>query len=495
MVLIGLALFFFVLTTRPEPLPGAWRDTAGAALTTTAAAAVTEWERGGRPALSQFLTNAGERSASRFWLFDDAGRECSGTPMPPNPQGPNLTGNGTDDGDFPKPPPPPAWRRALGLAHDPPPGIGRFHQMRDNALQREGAIFGLTRYHVMATQSFRAPSGKLYVVAAMLPRPTFGRPAADPRAQWLGAFLVLGLSGLICYGLVRYLTAPLVSLRAATGRLAAGDLTARTHAIERKRRDEVADVGRDFDLMAERIESLVLSQQQLLGDISHELRSPLSRLSMALALARRYNENRPDETQMSAVLERIGYETTQLNTLIGQLLELARLETEAKSADAEPLQLDELVREVVENADFEARENGSGVRLVKIEPCRIIGSRALLWSALENVIRNAVRYAAAGTQVEVSLQQENCADCPEKMAAIIRVRDWGPGVPEEELGQLFRPFYRVADARDRESGGVGLGLAITERAVDAHGGSVVASNAQGGGLLVEISLPLKSSEL
>jgi len=264
-------------------------------------------------------------------------------------------------------------------------------------------------------------------------------------------------------------------------------LTARTGAGARRRRDEVADLGRDFDAMAERIEDLVLAQRRLLGDISHELRSPLSRLSMALALARRAVENKSDDSEIGTALDRIKRETGRLNTLIEQLLQLVRLESGDAGLAAAPLDLEPLVREVVADADFEARGAGRSVTMLQGDSCHSSGSADLLRSAIENVVRNAARYTAPETAVEVHL-------ICEESHAVIRVRDRGPGVPPETLGELFRPFYRVADARDRESGGVGLGLAITQRAVRSCGGTVTAHNAQSGGLLVEIRLPLRAPQ-
>jgi len=384
--------------------------------------------------------------------------------------------------DAPPDGPPPEPLSPLFDTH-PPPGV-RLAQLRQRAMNSAGsagALFEMAGPQTVAALPVQTASGHRYVLTALMHSPRFGRPAAAPRTQLFGGLVALLLSGLVCFGLVRYLTAPLITLRAATRQLARGDLTARTGAAKRARRDEVADLGRDFDAMAARLEALVESQRQLLGDISHELRSPLSRLSMALALARRHAAQSPSE-EVTVALERIGREATRLNTLIGQLLELTRLESGESEGAAEVVDLEELVREVVADADFEAQNTEHTVQLVGSQSCRVTGSRDLLHSALENVVRNAVRHTAPGTPVEVSLACESAE-------AIIRVRDHGPGVPDEALEQLFRPFYRVEAARDRESGGVGLGLAITQRAIRSHGGSVSATNAPGGGLQIELRLP------
>ena len=325
-----------------------------------------------------------------------------------------------------------------------------------------------------------APSGARYLMVTR--RRTRAAPRRGPsRATVLLQLLaVLATAGLVCYWLARYLTAPVVRLRAATRRLADGDLSARVGGTGR-RRDELAELGRDFDLMAGRIESLIQAQHRLLGDISHELRSPLARLSVALGVARR----RAGEPAAGAH-DRIQRESERLNEMIGQLLTLTQLESGVDEVPPEPVGLTDLLGEVIVDADFEARGRERAVRLAAEAGCRLQGNRELLRSAIENVVRNAVRYTAPGTTVEVGLSHEQTAGLKR---AVIRVRDHGPGVPPESLGETLRPFYRVADARDRQSGGTGLGLTITERAVRVHGGSVRAENAPGGGLVVGLTLP------
>jgi signal transduction histidine kinase len=252
-----------------------------------------------------------------------------------------------------------------------------------------------------------------------------------------------------------------------------------------RRSDELADLAHDFDAMAGRIEALISAQQRLLGDISHELRSPLTRLNLSLAIARR---NAGEAA--SGEHDRIEAEAARINTLIDQLLMLTRLESGVEEVEDESIYLTQLVQETVADADFEAQNLNRAVRIVESDESLVTGSRLLLRSAVENVVRNAVRYTAEGTAVEITLRVEDAGD---DSTAVISVRDHGPGVPEESLDDLFRPFYRVTEARDRQSGGTGLGLAITERAVRLHGGAVKAVNAPGGGLLVEIRLPQKNS--
>jgi two-component system sensor histidine kinase CpxA len=321
------------------------------------------------------------------------------------------------------------------------------------------------------------PLEEEYVLLAEVPPPSRLERLFNPHALGLrlaAAFVVIGVAS---YLLARSLSAPIRALRAATRRLAAGDLSARVGPALGGRRDESAELGREFDRMAERVESGVEARKRLLRDVSHELRSPLARLGVALELARRSAGARagPD-------LDRIEKEAERLNQLIGQLLGLAALEGAAAGAEPVTVDLDGLLREVVRDAAFEAGARGVAVRFEGAGGTTLQGVPELLRRALENVVRNAVRFTAEGSAVEVALQRQGDR-------VRVCVRDHGPGVPEAALEELFQPFYRVAEARDRQSGGAGIGLAITEQAVRLHGGSVRAENAPGGGLRVTVELP------
>jgi len=287
------------------------------------------------------------------------------------------------------------------------------------------------------------------------------------------------------------LTSPIVQLRAATQKLASGDLTARAGVPGSRRHDEMAELMRDFDRMAERLENLVNAQSRLLTDISHELRSPLARLNVALELARQ----RSGPEAVSA-LDRIDREANRLNELIQKLLTIARLEAGGESIEKVPVRLENIIHEIAKDAAFEAQSRGCEVEATIVDDCIVVGSRSLLHSAIENVVRNAIRYTQEGTNVDVRLEQGVGLqkDGPGSPQAVVRVTDSGPGVPEDALDKLFRPFYRIDDARGRQTGGVGLGLAITDRAVRLHGGTIRISNRPQGGLMVEIRLPLSSAE-
>ena len=283
------------------------------------------------------------------------------------------------------------------------------------------------------------------------------------------------------------MTAPVVRLRAATQRLAAGDLSARVGGLAGRGGDEIAQLVRDFDAMAERLEKSVNAQARLLNDISHELRSPLARLNVALELARQ----RSGPSAHSA-LERIDLESSRLNELIGGLLTIARMEDSSEAVKKSPIHLAEMLEGIAQDADYEAQSRNCRVERVIVEDCWVMGAPMLLHSAIENVVRNATRYTREGTDVQIRLES---AQGPNGQETVIRVTDSGPGVPEEALEKLFRPFYRIDDARGRQTGGVGLGLAITERAVRLHGGTVKAANRPEGGLMIEIRLPRAAVEV
>ncbi len=337
---------------------------------------------------------------------------------------------------------------------------------------------------VLTATKVRGSSGATYVLLLDLPHFRPPNPLALPIRIWIVRILALLITaGLVCYGLARHFAAPIRRLRAVARRFATGDLKARVGKDPLlKRRDEVAELGRDFDEMARRIEELVTRQEQLLqsqrrllGDISHELRSPLTRLGLASGLLQR---KVGEDAQ--PLLKRIDLESERLNALIGQLLALARLDAASTPELTETLDLQSLLKDVVDDAAFEAASRNVQIDYEAHENCFVPGIANLLRSAFDNILRNAIRYTAPETVVKVEL--ECFADCPS-----VIVSDEGPGIPEKDLPHIFEPFYRVAEARDRKSGGTGLGLAITERTIRLHGGTIEALNRPKGGLSVCVS--------
>jgi two-component system sensor histidine kinase CpxA len=441
MASVGAALVVTVALTESEPVVARWREAAGNSLALFAYSAAEAYEQGGQSKLTDYLTRLEQTTHISAFLIEERGREVAGQAVPDN---------------------------ALSLAAI--------------AQSSDRAQFSFERLTTWAARSTVSPSGARYVLVAEMPRGRFGALRREPGTVALRLVAVAIVAGLVCYGLARYITLPVLRLSEATRRVAAGDLAARVGSKSSRRRDELASLGRDFDRMAERIESLMLAHRRLLGDISHELRSPLARLNVALGLARQQAG-----AEAAAPLDRIEREAERMNELIGQLMTLSRLETELQGQPFARLDLSPLVSQVAADADFEARSRSRSVRIVSNQTCIVTGAEALLRSAIENVIRNAVKYTAENTEVQVSLERRVDGGLTR---AIICVLDRGPGVPDECIGDLFRPFYRVAAARDRSTGGAGLGLAIAERAVRLHGGTVQASNAPGAGLLVQISLPI-----
>jgi signal transduction histidine kinase len=315
---------------------------------------------------------------------------------------------------------------------------------------------------------------KLHIISTMFP-PFFGR------GEIIRAGIMLLVVSGVCYFLARSLTTPIRKLQMIARQIAEGDYSARVGKISAGTGSELAALGRDFDSMVERTEKVIGAQKRLLRDISHELRSPLARLNVALELARKQLH-----AEDNASLNKIGQEAIRLNELIGQLLILARLESGTGLSAPQGFSLTALVRGVVDDVDFETAGSGRGVEIVSAQEVSVTGSQELLRRAVENIVRNAAQYTHEGTRVQVSLSAKGGQ-------AELQVVDYGSGVPEPDLPHLFEPFYRVAEARERQTGGAGIGLAIAEQAVKAHGGTVAAQNGEGYiGLIVTVTLPLLS---
>jgi signal transduction histidine kinase len=285
--------------------------------------------------------------------------------------------------------------------------------------------------------------------------------------------LLLGAIALLCWVIAFQLASPLKELAETVRRFGAGDLAARVNS---KRRDEIGDVARAFDEMARRIETLLNAERRLLQDISHELRSPLARLSFAAELAR----TSPDR---EGAVVRVNKEIQRLTDLVESLLEVTRAEGDPSARSLDRVALSDLLADLVENCNLEA--NAHGCRMVMSGSTHLIlrADRELLRRALENILRNAIRHAPAGSNIEIILNRTTAN-------ASVSVRDYGPGIPPKALTSIFKPFFRVDTSRDTSTGGVGLGLAIAQRAIHIHHGRVWAENAEPG-LRVCVDLPLE----
>ena len=524
MALVGTVVVISTVTLQNSEANVRFRSFVASGLTLNAQSAIEVYEERGRDGLAAFLDRMEERNRLTAFLFDADGRELSGRIVPDS--GAVLVEQAASDGElaveeF-------ADSRLVAVQVVSPEGVAYvmlaemewpFRGRRGGGDRFGGSRGGRGQPGDRGAEARRRSenSGNDRSAGApdrsgsrgdnrdaggrvggrgggnLAPQPWFvvWMSAIDqPGELTLRLLAVFLTAGILCYGLARYLTAPVLRLRDATHQLAGGDLSVRVGPAVGKRRDELAELGRDFDVMAERIESLLTTQRQLLSDVSHELRSPLARLNVALALAR---QRSGDEAAGS--LDRIEIEAERLNVLIGQVLGLTRLESGAATPEFAHVDLSRLVADIVVDAHFEAKGKEAAVTLAFSEPCSVQGNESLLRSAIENVVRNAVRYTDSGTDVEIGLAfadiaDDSVVDGAASRCAIVSVRDHGPGVSDDHLAHLFEPFYRSADSRDRQSGGTGLGLSITERAVRLHGGTVDARNATDGGLIVEIRLPV-----
>jgi two-component system sensor histidine kinase CpxA len=444
--LVVISLIIAAMTLGPVPIDLRLRFLTGHAISLYGNRAAEIFENNGQSALNEFFTSLERKTGIRFLLYDEQNKEVSG----------------------------------LSSLQE----INELVSRAKKSGRIESEMSGRVPFFLKPLLALRimGPGGNHYVIASRLPHGPFVELSHLPWPVFQRLIVILITSGVLCYFLARYLTAPISKLQAATKKLAGGDLTVRVGSKVGKRRDEIADLARDFDLMAERIELVMTSQRRLLGDVSHELRSPLARLNVALELARQRAGHKAE-----SALNRIECEAERLNELIGQLLMLTRLESKTEKREKVPIDLADLIYEIATDADFEAQNRKCSVRVIIKEEFIIPGIKELLRSAVENVVRNAIRYTAEGTEIEITL---HCRQENNNIYAVISIRDHGTGVPDEALSRVFRPFYSVSEARDRQTGGTGLGLAITERAVKLHDGNVTAANAPGGGLIIEIHFPV-----
>jgi two-component system OmpR family sensor kinase len=329
----------------------------------------------------------------------------------------------------------------------------------------------------------QAASGEAYLIFIPLESASFlerlvRRPG--PPSPWMplaaGALASLIFGALLSW----YVARPIRVLRGGFESLSRGRLDARVAGVMGRQGGEIAVLGREFDGMADRLQALINAQRSLLHDVSHELRSPLARLQAAIGLARQ------NPQKLEASLERIELEAQRVDALVEQLLTLSRLEanvSDGSLARVERIDLVDLVAAIAEDARFEAEASGRTLMFTSRDEAAADVRAELIHRAVENVVRNAIKYTRPGTAVAVMTE----ADARTR-SFVVRVADRGPGVPEAELESIFEPFFRGTGGGPER--GFGLGLAIARRAVEAHGGRMIARNREGGGLEIEIRLPL-----
>jgi two-component system sensor histidine kinase CpxA len=382
------------------------------------------------------------------------------------------------------------FRYALAVYHlDGKAGLARY--------MRELNQSGCTHYSISDASGYDLESGedhsKLIRVSIGKDRPyrgehqqlTMGLRSGDGGYIWLSTFvgpstilfapfyILLLVTVIVLYWLVTmYITRPVRQLANVVDRFGTGELTARANP---RSNDEIGNLGRSFNAMAERIHTLLTTERQLLQDVSHELRSPLARLTFEAEMVRR-------TTNRDAAATRLRHEIERLSELVGTLIDMARAEGDPGKVEIEALCLNDILLDTEEDCEVEAQATGCNINVNASEETNLQGNAELLRRAIENVLRNAIRYAPPESTVEVRLERD-------ENWARITVRDYGPGIPEKLRERIFDPFFRADASRDERTGGLGLGLAIARRAVRVHHGDITAANASPGALLT-IALPL-----
>jgi two-component system sensor histidine kinase CpxA len=425
------AVFLITIATHSQSLGPSWMI---GVLDQYARSAVNIYGHGGKDRLAEYLQEIEDASFLQSTLLDPEGRDIVGRGVPPGAEKVLAKARATGETQF-----------HIGL------------------LWTGAAVDG-------------RPDGNYILVAKVIIPYRFllGGMLEMTVLQWILPALA---GALLCLFLARHLASPIRTLQSVAGRIADGDFSVRASPAMGSRKDELADLARDFDKMADRIQSLLRKQLELLGDISHELRSPLTRLGVSLELVRRGKTD---------AVERMQADLDRLDILIGQILTLTRLQTRGDPKTETPVNLRSILESVAEDARFEVEEAGKSVVISRAEDCWLKGDPALLRSCIENVVRNAVHYTMPHTEVALSLDVvRNGSD-----SARILVADHGAGVPPDALAHIFEPFYRVTEAHEHQTGGSGLGLSIAQRIAIVHGGNIRARNRAGGGLEIEILLPV-----
>ncbi|NRD75694.1 HAMP domain-containing protein [Shewanella sp. VB17] len=360
-------------------------------------------------------------------------------------------------------------------------------------LNKDNISRGMRRFMLMAEEANQPIShqfknellfGPYNFEAAGKQYSLYGRFADHHRRPWffflaenklLTLSLAITLSGLLCGLLAWHLGKPLRTLKLSADALANGDLTSRVDKATIKRKDEIGQLAQAFNSMADSVENMLNNQQRLISDISHELRTPLTRLQLALALSRKKGHE-------STEIDRIGYEAEQLEQMIAELLELSKVKLNVNESKRH-LGLAETLGQVLDDAEFEAEQQQKKLTINIDEEIELPHYPRPLSRAIENLLRNAIRYSSTGVSIEA-------IETTHKVS--INIIDDGPGIEHDhDLKAIFKPFYRPQSARERESGGWGLGLAIAEAAVLAHKGSITAKNRTPHGLHICITLPKK----
>jgi two-component system sensor histidine kinase CpxA len=330
----------------------------------------------------------------------------------------------------------------------------------------------------IGTRKLRDPEGSVYTLVSTGRRPPRALLAPGPQGVWLRLGVAAVVSALVSLLLARYLAGPLGYLSRASHRLATGDLSVRVGAPLNQRKDEFGQLALDMDEMAARLQVSQQANQRLLRDVSHELRSPLARLRVALEIARN-----KDQSLVVDELNRIELESERLENLVDEVLSLLRESSAPQELRVLRFDLAELLEDLVQTVNYEISDGRQEIELQMQEPLMLEADRELLWRVFENLLRNALIHSGDEGAIRISASQKSAREIQ------VIVQDSGPGIAQAHIKRIFEPFYRVDEARNRGSGGHGLGLAIAASAVRRHGGRISASNRKGGGLEVLVALP------
>lgn len=474
------AFFYLERLLVTTPMINQWQSNMDQTVQFYAKESARQYERGGVPLLQKYFTDLERATGIRAYLLDEKGTELTGRIVDKDIEH-QISING--------------GRKIFSYKRMEKYAIAA----RKIITSKESAFWFAAVFPHPRPPALRAdmgPPGGPPPAPASIPPPQttpsgpppphdFFMPPPEPPPHffppnflvWL--FVWLGVSGVICYFLARYLTSPIFKLGRAVRQLADGDLSVRVGPSMGGRRDELSALAGDFDQMARRLENLLTSQRNLLRDVSHELRSPLARLNVALELGRQNMEGRDAKH-----LDRIALETERINDLIGHILTYNKMTTETIDLTKTFFDLSILIKDVAADANYETHKNR--VMIQTNEPISFEGNYDYIRRAFENIIRNAVYHTPDESPIEISSFHTMTDDKP--LINVI-VRDHGRGIPEDALPFIFKPFFKIAGNDSRHSGS-GLGLAISESAIRLHHGTISARNAHDGGLMVEILLPV-----
>ena len=401
-------------------------------------AAVTTYESGHAPALKKWLKHAGNVHNMTLYLLTHSGQLIGNKPAPPE---------------------------IRQIAHD------HLHDTLNEGL--------LTFGNIIISHEILSTSGGAYRLAAISNTPLSHFIQITWEGLTIRLLIAVFFSGLMCYLLSIYLTKPLRSLSLAAKSIATGQLNTRVGQFKGHYRDEIAELSHEFDRMAETIEEMIQSKERLLQDISHELRSPLARLQIAIELGRTKSNNMAIQE-----FSRMEEECIRLNSLIGEILDYARLNQALYPLKRTKVDVPKLIQHIVDDANFEFGQTKTRVQLKTINKCNLLVDEPLIHRAIENILRNALRYSPNKALVKIDVSLNSAKD-----NLIIEIIDKGPGIPEDQIEKIFNPFYRVDTSRTKKTGGFGLGLSIAQQALQLHHGNIHIQNQKPHGLSVRLSIP------